>query len=212
MSSCSCNDAVLSDDGRCNTLAACAKGSLTALGLALRHWPNRGFAGNFVQTVVPSLTQATTGGAADDPFGPFSIEVLGTLTLPVASGPSERWVVTCESRGGSFFLWLDDHLVCEGGNRQPRWNPFRLESVVPFEHTLHARQAAGATGRIRYFLRATFVQQPERASQVLRERPYFDLRWQRTPSPPTYTWNKNRWQPPSGSGDLEIVPRAALST
>ena len=154
---CSCPASVLYEGARaegpsCSALSACRKGSLRALGLLLRRWPNRAWGGNYEQKVVPMLSEAHTRGGATEPF---SVEVLGTLSLPADARPFERWIVTCESRAGSFFLWLDDHLVCEGGNGQPRWNPFRLESVLPFNHDLqHAPQPQ------RYFLRATFVQQP----------------------------------------------------
>ena len=57
---------------------------------------------------------------ADDEV--FSVEVLGTLTLP-ENVRNLRWLITCDARGGSYFLWLDDHMVCEGSSGQPRWNP-----------------------------------------------------------------------------------------
>ena len=130
------------------------------------------------------LSEAHTRGGATEPF---SVEVLGTLSLPADARPFERWIVTCESRAGSFFLWLDDHLVCEGGNGQPRWNPFRLESVLPFNHDLqHAPQPQ------RYFLRATFVQQPPNSLTASGGPPSFSMSWQRVASSPTYQWTKAR--------------------
>jgi len=172
-------------------------------------------AGLFDESVVPSLSMQTTGGAADEPF---SLEALGTLSLPVqqlASG--ERWLIHCASQGGSFFLWLDDHLVCEGGNMQPKWNPFRLEAVLPFAHS--PRQT-------RFFLRATFVQQPARHPMDGRElhqaagkrrleasgRAGFSLSWQRTSTAPVYSWGKNRWEASRGAPAMVPVPRSALST
>ena len=143
----------------------------------------------------------------------FSVEVLGTLTLP-ENARNLRWLITCDARGGSYFLWLDDHMVCEGSSSssQPRWNPYRLESVLPFNHTLAVHEAVGGTpgaagGKgdtaggggadlpVRYFLRATFVRQRQHILASPHEKPYMELRWQRGASMPEYVWGKNMWQP-----------------
>ena len=207
MRGCSCTDAAIGESispQRCDALAACAKGSTTSHGLLMRRWPNRAFGGNYVQTVVPTLSSATTSASDSEPF---SLEALGTITLPdgAAAADEQRWLITCESRGGSLFLWLDDHLVCEAGNNQPRWNPFRLEAVVPFNHTLRAARS----GQTSYFLRATFVQQPSTAT--LAGRPFFSLLWQRAASAPVYIWGKNSWTS-AGSLVPEVVPSRFLTT
>ena len=176
---------------------------------------------------MPNLERTTLHWPADEVF---SVEVLGTLTLP-ENARNLRWLITCDARGGSYFLWLDDHMVCEGSNGQPRWNPYRLESVLPFNHTLAVRQAVGGTpgaagGKgdtaggggadlpVRYFLRATFVRQRQHILASPHEKPYMELRWQRSASMPEYVWGKNMWQPAEGRSAAPPVPvpRASLST
>ena len=152
----------------------------------MRTWPNGAFGGNYVQTIVPALKRPESEWEAHDAV---SIEVLGTLTLPTARGPGDRWLIECDARGGSFFLWLDDHLVCEAGNMQPRWNQYRVEAVLPFTHTLHeaaerATTGGGSAAPTRYFLRATFVRHRHHIVAAPREKPFVEMRWQRSASPP----------------------------
>ena len=207
--SCGCSQAVVSPSRGCkNATAACAKGCLYCPGLTIRTWPNGAFAGIFEQTILPALTGASLKWQGD---AVFSAELLGTLTLPRAASSEERWLIDCEGSGGSYFVWLEDHLVCEGGNSQPRWNPYRLEPVVPFGHTRHAA-SFNADAPVRYFLRATFVRLRTHILAAPDATPSLELRWQRAAAPPTYVWGKNKWQPPAGSAPAEDVPRSALST
>ncbi len=122
MAKCSCTRAALGNSRQCN-ISVCDIGALSAHGLAVRRWPNGAFGGNYDRTVVPMLKREAALWPADEVF---SVEILGMLTLPAERAENERWRIECDSQGGSFYLWLDDHLVCEGGNGQPRWNPYRL--------------------------------------------------------------------------------------
>ena len=83
----------------------------------MRRWPNAAFGGNYVRSVAKALTKDGLDWAADEVF---SVEILGTLTLPPAPSPSsvadDTFIIECGAAGGSYYLWLDDHLVCEGGN------------------------------------------------------------------------------------------------
>ena len=67
---------------------------------------------------------------------------------------------------------------------------------------------------MRYFLRATFVRQRQHILASPHEKPYIELRWQRSASMPEYVWGKNTWQPAEGrrAAPPVAVPRASLST
>jgi hypothetical protein len=211
---CTCTVAALRSGASTSCIRTCSTGSLDAPGLAVRRWPNGAFGGNFERTVIPSLEQKVLKWPSDEVF---SVEVLGTLKLP-ARAANERWIVSCEARGGSYYLWVEDHLVCEGGNEQPRWNPYRLESVLPFNHTLAAvkiRPAEATTGgAVRYLIRATFVRVRHHVLAAPHERPFLELRWQRSSAMPSYVWGKNRWQPAEGAAapPAEAIPRSLFST
>ena len=71
-------------------------------------WPNGAFAGNYEQSVVPALQAQHLKWPAD---GSFSVEVLGTLTLPPEAGATSWLLLDCAAEGGSHFLWIDDHLI-----------------------------------------------------------------------------------------------------
>ena len=215
-SACTCPAiALYGGDSKCSFSAACAKGALSLPGLSVLRYPNAAYAGNFDQSVVPTLSGSSLRWPADEVF---SLEILGTLTLPPAATDDERWLIECDASGGSFFLWLDDHLVCEAGNNQPRWNPYRLEPVLPFTHTRHARDprtappSGGGAPVVRYFLRATFVHSRQHILANPHARPFIDVRWQRSLRPPVYIWGKNRWAATPGSPPAAPVPRGAYST
>jgi hypothetical protein len=229
---CSCSRAALQPGASARCMESCATGSLRSPGLAVRRWPNGAFGGTHERRIVASLEQSSLRWPADEVF---SAEVLGTLTLPPRETKDGRWIITCDAQGGSYYLWLDDHLVCEGGNGQPKWNPYRLEPVLPFNHTLAALRAVSSGGGsgggsghvgasdtapapppspVRYFLRATFIRLRQHVVSTPNTRPYIALHWQRCASMPSYAWGRNLWLPRGGSRapPPEPVPRSALST
>ena len=132
-------------------LAIRATAAATQPGLFVRTWPNAGFGG-------PAADNSTIPTFADVAFPPasqvFSLDFQGSLVVPTTG----QWNVSCDAQGGAFFLWLNDHLVCQSGNDPNTWGAYRGESVIPFAGPSE-RDARPASGQLpgTYFARATFA-------------------------------------------------------
>jgi len=85
----------------------------------------------------------------------FSVEILGSLRVPTDVG---AWNVSCNAQGGAFFLWLNHHLVCQGGNDPATWGAYRAERLIPFAGPSE-RAPQPASGQLpgTYYVRATFA-------------------------------------------------------
>jgi hypothetical protein len=86
-------------------------------------------------------------------FSPKEIwgtELVGTLTPP----EGKTYDVTCNFTGGNGFIWLDDHLICQGGNDPTTWSAYRPQNSIPFIH------AQGVTMNRTLFFRMTFAHNP----------------------------------------------------
>ena len=60
------------------------------------------------------------------------------------------WKITCDIEGLSAFVYLDDHLVCQGGNDEATWGKYRPENLVPWVGT-------PAYSGLDYFLRVKIL-------------------------------------------------------
>lgn len=81
----------------------------------------------------------------------YSARILGSFMPPYKDG--ELWDISCNISGISAFLYLDDHLVCQGGNDPAAWADNKPERRVPWPGT---PSSAGKP----YFLRLRLVHRP----------------------------------------------------
>jgi len=133
--------------------AAVSPGATTAGGgLQMSVWPNAGQGGVPRVSTIAGLDNLTWAPSMANTT--FSALVLGTFMPPYAtaadSGMPVRWDLTCSIQGVSAFLYLDDHLVCQGGNDPATWGGYRPEARVPWAGT------PSSTGKS-YFLRLRIV-------------------------------------------------------
>eukprot|EP00937_MAST-01D_sp_MAST-1D-sp2_P003752 g3752.t1 len=144
-------------------------------GLLLEAYPNGAWGGTAsLNATVAALDNATLAsqpalGAADV----FSVEVRGSLTPPAG-----RVRLECSIAHGSAFVWLDDHVVCQGGNAAAVWGQYESDAtVLPWEATL--ARGGEAAARAPLFLRATFAHPTPTAGA-----PALELRWVALPPAP----------------------------
>ena len=150
--------------------------ALCSADLTLLAYPNGAWGGAATQhTLAHGLTNGTLPalagmGAADI----FSLEVRGTLTPPtvlVTGGATLR--LSCDIANGNAFVWLDDHVVCEGGHDPAAWGKYASDAtVLPWEAAAVRGEEAKPL-----FLRVTFAH-PRRTAGA----PSISLNW--APAPP----------------------------
>jgi hypothetical protein len=63
----------------------------------------------------------------------WSAVVLGSFTPPYDG--KTTWTITCDIKGVSAFLYLDDHMVCQGGNDNATWGGYMPQNSVPWPGT-----------------------------------------------------------------------------
>jgi hypothetical protein len=148
---------------------------VSASALRMSTWSNAAFGGEPTSTsTVADITVAALSWPATSIF---SVELQGTLTPPAGGS----YDVECSFVGGSGFIWLDDHCVCQGGNDPATWGDYIPQTIVPFNH------AQGVTLNRTLFLRMTF-QHGAANNTAGAPRPSVSMSWSALPVPsPTPT-------------------------
>ena len=133
-----------------------------------------------VNKTIAQLDETTLEFAGS---APFSVEITGTLTPPAdLVGDGKQVQLSCEILNGAGFLWLDDHVICQGGHDPTQWGQYKSDALVlPWMVAPGIPLGGSVTKPL--FLRATFAHL-DRAD--MHGKPSFTLKWGALPpiSPP----------------------------
>ena len=88
--------------------------------------------------------------------------------------------LSCEILNGAGFLWLDDHVICQGGHDPTQWGKYKSDALVLPWYVAPGVPLGGSVTKP-LFLRATFAHL-DRAD--MRGKPSFTLKWGALPPIP----------------------------
>ena len=105
------------------------KSAASSSGLNLVLYPNAAWGGEpSVNTTIAELNATTLEFAGT---APFSVEITGTFHPPVELVSGGKQVqLSCAVENGAGFLWLDDHVICEGGHDPKQWGGYKSDALV----------------------------------------------------------------------------------
>lgn len=168
-----------------SALPAAAAAANQGAGLNLKLYPNAAWGGN--ATVAKTITQLDESTLEFAGTEPFSVEITGTLTPPAdLVGGGKQVQLSCEVLNGAGFLWLDDHVICQGGHDPVQWGGYKSDALVlPWMVAPGIPLGGSVTKPL--FLRATFA---HLGRADMRGKPSFTLKWAALPplpppAPPT---------------------------
>ena len=146
-------------------------------GLTMTTWKNGAAGGNGTVSTVTGLDSTTLSFASAADV--FSVEIRGTFTPPLAQvSAGKRIELSCEITNGNGYIWLDDHVICEGGHDPAQWGKYQSDAkVLPW--MVAPRQPLGVLGGP-LFLRATFAHPTPNTGPP----PTIILKWVALPAPP----------------------------
>eukprot|EP01052_Picozoa_sp_SAG31_P002131 SAG31_NODE_72_length_27821_cov_26.870572_7_plen_604_part_00 len=129
-------------------------GAVAAPGLQMTVWNNGAWGGEGAAQIVSGIDNATFAFASDAEV--FSAELRGTFTPPLdAVRAGRRLELSCIFVNGNGYLWLDDHVICEGGHDRTQWGAYQSDAkILPW--MVAPGEPLGQLGGP-LFLRATFA-------------------------------------------------------
>jgi hypothetical protein len=164
-------------------LATAATGRAEA-GLAVKLYPNAAWGGNATATKTIALLDSTALDFATAAGGPFSVEITGTFSPPAELVSNGKQVqLSCEILNGAGFLWLDDHVICQGGHDAAAWGTYKSDALVLPWMVAPGNPLGGSVTKP-LFLRATFAHLNSTSRPDMAGKPSFSLKWSPLPPPP----------------------------
>jgi hypothetical protein len=186
-------------------VAAVGASTDSGAGLNLVLYPNAAWGGE--PTVNRTITQLDESTLAFAGSAPFSVEITGTLTPPASLvGGGKQMQLSCEIKNGAGFLWLDDHVICQGGHDQAVWGKYQSDALVlPWMVAPGIPLGGSVTKPL--FLRATFA---HLGRSDMRGKPSFTLRWAALPPTPPPSPPSPPYPPPTYVGCYKDGPKRDL--
>ena len=177
-------------------LTSATAGKAAGKGLNLVLYPNAAWGGAATMNKTITSLDVTTLEFAGS--APFSVEITGTFSPPASMvGGGKQVQLSCEIKNGAGFLWLDDHVICQGGHNPVQWGAYKSDALV-LPWMVAPGQPLGGSVTKPLFLRATFAHL-DRADMT--GKPSFTLKWMPLPPPPPPTPPGPPLPPPTYVGE-----------